>query len=304
MNKIHMTSEGREEGRHGTPQFPFQAFSQEDLRGQYFVPYHWHDEVEFLYVTRGELLLRTARKTRTLSAGHVYFINPGTAHGLFGKSRESHHYALVFRPDLLGFAQYDTCQNRYLEPVLSGKLRFPEGEELDEDTSRQIGKLIARAQKLYENTDPDCPASLSIKIILLQILEILFQKKAFAVPDAKRVYKDGEEYPLRPVFSYIQQHFREKITLEDLAGTLHMNRNYFCKYFKDKVGKPPFVYLNEYRINQAAALLLGTESPVTEIAMNTGFDNMSYFIRQFKTCKGCTPSAFRKMKHPGAVPIV
>ncbi|MFQ6803690.1 MAG: helix-turn-helix domain-containing protein [Lachnospiraceae bacterium] len=38
--------------------------------------------------------------------------------------------------------------------------------------------------------------------------------------------------------------------------------------------------------------------------MNTGFDNMSYFIRQFKTCKGCTPSAFRKMKHPGAVPIV
>ena len=38
--------------------------------------------------------------------------------------------------------------------------------------------------------------------------------------------------------------------------------------------------------------------------MDTGFDNMSYFIRQFKHCKGCTPSAFRKMEHPGAVPIV
>lgn len=304
MNKIHLIDKGQEEGRHGTPQFPFQAFSQEDLRGQYFVPYHWHDEVEFLYVTRGELLLRTAKGNRTLTAGHVYFINPGTAHGLFGKSTDSHHYALVFRPELLEFAQYDLCQNRYLEPVLTGKLQFPVGDGLDGDTSRQIGELIARAQQLYQNTDPDCPAALSIKIILLQIVEILFCKKAFEAPETGPFYQDGEEYPLRPVFSYIQCHYREKITLQQLAGTIHMNRNYFCKYFREKVGKPPFVYLNEYRINQAAALLLRTEAPVTEIAMNTGFDNMSYFIRQFKACKGCTPSAFRKMEHPQAVPIV
>lgn len=304
MNKIHLKEEGREEGRHGTPQFPFQAFSQEDLRGQYFVPYHWHDEVEFLYVTKGELLLRTVRDTRTLSAGHVYFINPGTAHGLFGKGRKSHHYALVFRPELLSFAQYDTCQNRYLEPVISGKLRFPAGEDLDGQTAEKIGQLIARAQAIYENKDQNCPASLSIKILLLQIVEILFQENAFVSSNPGPVYKDAEGYPLRPVFSYIQQHFKEKITLEELAGTLHMNRNYFCKYFKEKVGKSPFVYLNEYRINQAAALLLRTEAPVTEIAMNTGFDNMSYFIRQFKACKGCTPSAFRKMENPGAVPIV
>ena len=73
---------------------------------------------------------------------------------------------------------------------------------------------------------------------------------------------------------------------------------------QSEVGKTPFSYLNEYRINQAAALLLTTNAPITEIAMDTGFDNMSYFIRQFKHCKGCTPSAFRKMEHPGAVPIV
>ena len=304
MNKIHLIDKGQEEGRHGTPQFPFQAFSQEDLRGEYLVRYHWHDEVGFLYVTRGELLLRTAKGSRTLTAGHVYFINPGTAHGLFGKSPDSHHYALVFRPELLEFAQYDLCQNRYLEPVLTGKLQFPVGDGLDGDTSRQIGELIARAQQLYQNTDPDCPAALSIKIILLQIVEILFCKKAFVAPEAGPFYQDGEEYPLRPVFSYIQCHYREKITLQQLAGTIHMNRNYFCKYFREKVGKPPFVYLNEYRINQAAALLLRTEALVTEIAMNTGFDNMSYFIRQFKACKGCTPSAFRKMEHPQAVPIV
>lgn len=172
------------------------------------------------------------------------------------------------------------------------------------DTSAKIGQLIARAEQLYQSTDSAVPASLSIKIILLQILEILFSEQAFFPSGDNARWKSTEEYTLRPVFAYMKQHYQERITLEQLASSLHMNKNYFCKFFKQKVGKTPFSYLNEYRINQAAALLLTTDAPITEIAMNTGFDNMSYFIRQFKHCKGCTPSVFRKMEHPGAVPIV
>lgn len=300
MNKIHL----QKEAQHGTPQFRFQAFSQRDTCGQYFAPYHWHDEAEFLYVTEGSITLRTETGTKILSAGQVSFINPGTAHALFGNSVISHHYALVFGLELLSFAQYDVCQNRYLEPLFSGKLMFPPGDSFDPDTSAKIGQLIAQAEQLYQNTDPAVPAPLSIKIILLQILEILFSKQAFLSSGDNARWKSSEEYSLRPVFEYIKQHYQERITLEQLSSRLHMNKNYFCKFFKQKVGKTPFSYLNEYRINQAAALLLTTNSPITEIAMDTGFDNMSYFIRQFKHCKGCTPSAFRKMEHPGAVPIV
>ena len=300
MNKIHL----QKEAKHGTPQFPFQAFSQHDTCGQYFAPYHWHDEAEFLYVTEGSIMLRTESDTKILSAGQICFINPGTAHALFGSSDISHHYALVFNLELLSFAQYDVCQNRYLEPLFSGKLLFPSGDSLMPETYAKIGQLIARAEQLYQSTDSAVPAPLSIKIILLQILEILFSEQAFLPSGDNARWKSTEEYTLRPVFAYMKQHYQERITLEQLASSLHMNKNYFCKFFKQKVGKTPFSYLNEYRINQAAALLLTTDAPITEIAMNTGFDNMSYFIRQFKHCKGCTPSVFRKMEHPGAVPIV
>lgn len=102
------------------------------------------------------------------------------------------------------------------------------------------------------------------------------------------------------MFSYIADHYMEKITLEQLAGTIHMNRNYFCKFFKEKVGETPFSYLNGYRINQAASQLLQSGASITEVAINSGFDNMSYFIRQFKHCKGCTPSAFRKVENQDA----
>lgn len=300
MNKINF----REEERHGTPYFPFQAFSQKDTCGQYFAPYHWHDEVEFLYVTEGSLLLHTETDTHPLKAGHVYFINPGTVHGIFGDSPISHHYALLFPLEFLSFARYDICQNEFLSPVLSGKLQFPLGDKLPASCTSALGQYMEKAALASWDTD-SLSGPLSVKIALLQILETLFSYEAFlAKSPAAYEQEDFVRYSLKPVFSYIEVHYMEKITLEQLSLLLHMNKNYFCKFFKEKVGKTPFSYLNEYRINQAAALLLKSSLPVTEIALNTGFENISYFIRQFKHYRGCTPSAFRSMKTPKAMPIL
>lgn len=292
MTKIN----SKEELPHGTPYFPFQALSQEDNYGQYFTPYHWHDEVEFLYITEGSLILRTEHETYPLHTGHVYFINPGTVHALFGSSRRSHHFALVFPLELLSFSRYDVCQNTYLEPLLSGKLRFPIGTELTPECTCQIGTLICRAARLYLEPPAFQPNPLSIKILLLQILEILFSHRSFLSREHVFSRPSPDHYPLKPVFAYIEAHYTEKITLEQLAGVIHMNRNYFCKYFKEKTGKTPFSYLNEFRINQASSMLLQSELSITEVAINSGFDNMSYFIRQFKHYKGCTPSSFRRVQ--------
>lgn len=300
MNKINI----QEEERHGTPYFPFQAFSQKDTCGQYFAPYHWHEEVEFLYVTEGRLLLHTETETYPLQAGHVYFINPGTVHGVFGDSLCSHHYALLFPLEFLSFARYDICQNEFLTPLLCGKLRFPFGDKLSPACTAVIGQNIQKAALCYGNGDAPC-RPLTIKIALLQILEALFSNRAFLNAETpSHTQEELLRYSLKPVFSYMEEHYMEKITLEQLSGILHMNKNYFCNFFKEKVGKTPFSYLNEYRINQAAALLLKSSLPITEVALNTGFENISYFIRQFKHYRGCTPSAFRNLKTPGSVPII
>ena len=283
---------------HGSLGLPFQAYSQEDPYGQYFVPYHWHEEVEFIYVTKGSLVLRTQNRTRLLQEGHIYFINPGTLHGLFGNSPFSHHYALVFRLDMLNFLQTDSCQTSYLVPLCTGKYLFPDSEALAPELTAQIAALIKKAADEYRNCDTSLTAALSIKITLLQILELLFASQSF-IPGTQAGETSGDVNPLKAVFSYIESHYGEKISLEDLAGTIHMNRNYFCRFFKEKAGKTPFSYLNEYRVNQ----LLSTRLPITEIALNAGFENMSYFIRQFRRCKGCTPSAYRNTEDPKSLPI-
>mgnify|MGYP001779984945 CR=1 FL=1 len=287
---------------HGSLGLPFQAYSQEDPYGQYFVPYHWHEEVEFIYVTKGSLVLRTQNRTRLLQEGHIYFINPGTLHGLFGNSPFSHHYALVFRLDMLNFLQTDSCQTSYLVPLCTGKYLFPDSEALAPELTAQIAALIKKAADEYRNCDTSLTAALSIKITLLQILELLFASQSF-IPGTQAGETSGDVNPLKAVFSYIESHYGEKISLEDLAGTIHMNRNYFCRFFKEKAGKTPFSYLNEYRVNQAASQLLYTRLPITEIALNAGLENMSYFIRQFRRCKGCTPSAYRNTEDPKSLPI-
>ena len=75
-----MNKQTLQEKPHGTPYFPFESFSQADLTGSYFAPYHWHDELEFLYITKGSLTLRTENSSYALTEGHVYFINPGIVH--------------------------------------------------------------------------------------------------------------------------------------------------------------------------------------------------------------------------------
>lgn len=282
-----------EETPHGTPYFPFQALSQTDHCSQYFAPYHWHDEVEFLCVTKGTLRLCTDRESYLLEEGHVYFINPGTVHGIFGHSLHSHHYALLFPLDLLSFSKYDICQNEFLSPLLMGKLLFPDGRTLSQKLTKRIGELMTRASLLYQDLNAT-PAPLSIKILLLEVLELLFSHNSFV--QAADIPRDETRgiYPLKPVFTYIETHYSEKITLEELSASVHMNKNYFCRFFKEKAGKTPFSYLTEYRINQSCSQLLNTSLPITEIALNTGFENMSYFIRQFRRYRGCTPSEFRR----------
>lgn len=299
MNKINTDSIlGIQETAHGTPYFPFQALSQKDENGQYFAPYHWHSEVEFLYVTEGSVQLKTERDSQTLTAGQVQFINPGIVHGIFGNSLRSHHYALVFPLSLLSFAQYDICQDTLLTPLLSGTLQFPDGRDLTARTIREVGQHIVSIGRRYldfyqETQTSENTAPLAIKIALLQIIELLYREQAFvSARNAKQTASKNDS--LKSIFSYIEECYADRLTLEKLSSVVHMNKNYFCKYFKEKTGKTPFSYLNEYRINQASMQLLLTDAPITDVAFASGFDNMSYFIRQFKHYKGCTPSAFRQ----------
>lgn len=73
-----------------------------------------------------------------------------------------------------------------------------------------------------------------------------------------------------------------------------MNEQYFCRFFKKSLGKTPVSYINDFRIRHAATLLRTTELPVTEVCLESGFNNLGHFMKEFKKATQLTPLQFRK----------
>jgi len=94
--------------------------------------------------------------------------------------------------------------------------------------------------------------------------------------------------------NYINLHYAERITLDDLAKVISINKFYLQKLFKRCLGLSPNEYLIYTRLTQAKHLLCTTDHPIGRIAMEVGMDNVGYFTNLFKKYEGCSPSVFRQ----------
>jgi len=99
---------------------------------------------------------------------------------------------------------------------------------------------------------------------------------------------------LKPIFTYIETDFSNKITLDQAAKLVNLSTHHFCKSFKRATGRTFIEYLHIVRINEAERLLKKTELSITRIAEQVGFCNINYFDKVFKKVKKYQPSNARK----------
>ncbi len=97
------------------------------------------------------------------------------------------------------------------------------------------------------------------------------------------------------VCSYINDHCVEDLSLEEVADLAGFSKYHFTRLFKNFTGMTFYKYLNQKRIAHAEKLLIDPDISITEVALHSGFNNLSTFIRMFKLVKGCTPTEFRSM---------
>ncbi|WP_041694989.1 helix-turn-helix transcriptional regulator [Alicyclobacillus acidocaldarius] len=101
--------------------------------------------------------------------------------------------------------------------------------------------------------------------------------------------------PIESAIAYIEEHFHEPISLQEVAERVYLSPSYFSRLFKSEVGTTFIDYLTQYRIQKSKMLLRVTSLPIEIIANNTGFSNSSYFSTTFKRIVGRTPSEYRAM---------
>ena len=109
---------------------------------------------------------------------------------------------------------------------------------------------------------------------------------------SEKALRDGER--IKAMLRYIQGHYAEELTLAKIAQSAAVSKNECLRCFQSMIGSTPIQYVKQIRIQKAAELLASTDRKISDIGMECGFQEMSYFAKTFRELKGCTPGAFRR----------
>lgn len=278
---------------HGTGDCPLHVYNQYYTDRILSVYYHWHKEIELIYVEKDPVDIIVNGIPCQVKDGDFICINSEELHQLHSVGNlPSIHHALVFLPDILQFEYPDAAQTHYIYPLINQSLILPRIIPSDAIYGEKIRTAFLEILRLFESRTPGW--YLGVKSCIYQILTILIcENLLIAEPGIH--HPDYKTALVKKSMQYIHEHYQQKIYLEELAANVSMNTQYFCRFFKSIVGKTPVAYINHYRITQAARLLQSENISVTEAGLRTGFENPSYFIKLFKAQSQMTPSDYKKL---------
>ena len=248
---------------------------------------HWHEDIQLIYVIHGELSVKTLDDEVIIRDGEGIFINKYVVH-FISYEGSCHYYNFLFPDYFLGF--YTGSPARDTVDYLSGRAGLPlyhlNGAGWQQHTLDYLRNLMALEQ--------------SGKKPQFYTYEVLINLAGFWLELCKNIelppMKQEQQFykRMRLFLDYIETHYAENITLDDIAACASVSRAECLRCFKKSMQMTPYQYLIELRLAKAAALLRQTDEPVGDIALNVGFQQSSHFGKFFKAKTGMTPLAYRR----------
>lgn len=182
---------------------------------------------------------------------------------------------------------------RVLCIVSIGMLCFDQ-EALSEKTKKIAAMLGQRADSLIDALPLLQPcADIDVYMRMAQAIGayiLLLYNSTEALTD-NAVYHET----VSAAIEYIAANYHKQISIDDIAHTYGLNTKYIGRLFKEQTGESFSAYLNRVRVHHAKQLLSGTRAQIIEIALECGYNNVTYFNRVFKQMQGITPSEYRQM---------
>ncbi|MES2275285.1 MAG: AraC family transcriptional regulator [Bacteroidota bacterium] len=260
---------------------------------------HYHSEIELIYIIEGQGVLLIGDKIEPVKTGDVLMIGSNLPHlfrfdtftfehPLFKQGRVELPVELLtlhFNPDIFGNQFIALPENEYLQTVIRNSAGSPAFfGELRDSVIEMLYQLL--------NAGP-----YQRMMLLMQLLALIADGKAYQPLNTDMhpaTFNPTDETRLTKIYLYTLNNFQRTITLKEIAATIYMCPNAFCRYFKSRTHKSYFDFLLEVRINHARKLLKETAYSIVVVGYESGFPNLSNFNRYFKAITGKTPLATRK----------
>lgn len=276
--------------KHGSDEFPLAIYDtvlSKNVLG--FIDWHWHNELQFCFVTNGQVQITLDRTVHLLTVGMGIFINARILHMAKPLTPTSSYCCIDVNPALVSSFPGSTVEKKYITPLISDVSRA--SLVLSSDIPWQ-STILEQLKIIYSDyAKKKAGYELSITSHLMYCMWILLFR---TVPEDYQ-QKSRESSRLIGLTSYIHGHYREKLTLASLAEQVNLCPNECCRYFKKHMGCTLFEYINNVRISKSAdALLEQPEATISQIAYDYGFSTTSLYIQRFRSATGMTPGEFRK----------
>lgn len=236
---------------------------------------HSHHFTELFYIVNGSGSFVLPNEEVPVRENDLVIINPNVEHTEKSTSKGSLEYIAI---GLEGIA-FSVPEDKKLSRI--GLFTY-QGDQAN---------ILFYLQRLLEEAQGE---NVYYKAICYNIIEILIYKlrrDKNALVKSKETFQMNQSVAL--VKHYINQNFRNPITLDKLADVGHINKYYLSHIFKDEIGISPIGYLNKIRIKEAKSLLEITDYTISDIAHFNGFSSQSFFTQAFKRETGQTPSEYR-----------
>lgn len=252
------------------------------------VPLHWHNELELIIIQKGCGIIRVDFETRTVNAGDIVIVLPGQLHSIEQKKAFRMEYEnILFNPSMLISGEQDLCATRFITPFVNHLLATDTFLTSDLDYYNQASFCIKEIDNLCDKRP--LGYQLAVKGWLYHFIYHLITNQKDFIPTIKN--KSLER--LKIILKYVEEHYMEPISIEDMAKLTNYSSSHFMKFFKTHMNTSFIEYLNDYRLTIASRLLTSTDDSILNIASMSGFDNLSYFNRLFKRKFHTTPKKYR-----------
>ena len=248
--------------------------------------WHFHPEVELVYIHKGKGKVHIGNHLSYFNCSQLLLLGSNLPHhGFSDRLTEKGSETIVqFKPEFFGSPFLDLPEMKSISSLLD---RAKKGVMFLPETRKIVGPKV---QKLYKL------GGLNRIVLLLEILSDLSLSNDYSLLNA-----DGYAFEITPqdsnkidlIFKHINNNFEKKISLDEIANEASMTVPAFCRYFKKATGKTFTKLVNEYRVVHATKLLSESNSSITDICYECGFNNFSHFNKQFKDLTGKSASQYR-----------
>ncbi len=267
---------GYEEHIFPNPKYPFfikKRFKQPDSK---WVP-HWHENPEIILITKGKANISIDGELFYANEGDVVVVNSSCMHRLYPVEGPVEYSVIIVSLRLCNEIDID-AKCHHLNTVIQDKSVKTSIAEIIDDFAEEEPYYLAKT-----------------KADIISLLVYLFRNHESAEAFRGKERISASRRIAQTAMEYIHLHYAENISTATLANKFAVSVNYLCRCFNRCTGYTVIDHLNYVRCTAAKSMLANMDYSVSEVALAVGFNNLSYFGRQYKKFFGHTPSKTEKL---------